>query len=130
MVKLRKLYAKNLNNEDAKKCYSLTYRNKGQMSNKLTISRKHTDLSAKCYMLEENKKLLAWAIVFNKEEVHLYVRKSERRKGLGTRLINCIEKDYNPKTLSVEKHDSVSDKFFSNTKYNIRTNSDYNKYNN
>jgi len=119
-LKIRKVAPQNLTEDEVKKCKSLSLRSKGEMSKSLTQLIKDDSHKGMCYLIKNNKKLIAWALVyFHKENdktyAHFYVRKSERRNGFGKKLAKKVKKDY--KNPVGAKGDSVSESFFKNVNY-------------
>lgn len=122
MAKIEKRLAKNLSKEDYKKCRSLSYRGDGYMSEALYQCYKHYRSHwGKVYMIKEGDKILSWALIFKDKDdeyvVHYYTRKSERRKGLATRISKQIDKDFNQSDLWCDNHDEISTEFYSKFKY-------------
>jgi hypothetical protein len=117
LYKIINCEASKLSKEDIKKCKSLSYRNDGHMSELLWKSKFYSDDSYDCYLIKnENEKLLSWAIVAE-GEVHFYTRKSERNKGLASKLAKKINKKYSESKLKGDKHDKISRQFLDKYKY-------------
>lgn len=91
-----------------KQCYSLNMRQGGQMRRLLSDK----DFGSYAYIGLEENKVLAWAIVKQNLKVHIYVRRSHRRRGLGTQLMNSIKSVYGNK-LWHYKWNSAARSFFS-----------------
>jgi hypothetical protein len=124
LSRLRRIKPENLTETDVKKCLSLTYRSDGVMSERMRHSIAYPkSIKSKCYIIQNNDKILGWALVYNSKEVHFYIRKSERNKGLGKRLIKEVDKDYN--NLICYWHDEMSKSFFEKTNYKIVSHKNY-----
>jgi predicted acetyltransferase len=89
---------KALTKEEYKKCSSLTLRETGSMQSNLSFFYKENPKDAWVYLIKEETTLLAWALVFPtyRQDVGamFYVRKLERRKGLGRLLYKVIETEW------------------------------------
>ena len=83
--------AKNLGDDDYRKCMSLNLRIDGKMRYDLPIERKRD--SAHVVLIKQDSKLLAWALVRPADdgkpgrEAQFYVRKNRRGQGLAKRLM-------------------------------------------
>lgn len=99
----------------------LNFGEEGMMRGLLEDARIFVD-SYVFYVFDEHHRVAAWAICCRKPEnnnrfvMNIYVKQKYRRKGLGNRIANYIEK-YSPKLikspLCVIPHDFPSDNFFS-----------------
>ena len=117
MYKVKKVKPEKMSKELYKKCVSLCYRKNGLMSLYLSNAKfKKTNENSDCYVIQNENKLLAWAIVY-RNEVHYYTRKTHRRKGLAKKLADQIHKDYSEKELISGIYDKKSEKFYANFKY-------------
>lgn len=117
MARIQTKLVKNLTDEEYQRCYSLNLRGEGEMRDQLR--RLRNDPQARVYMLREQDQLIAWSLVFDKC-AHFYTRRTHRRKGLGTRLVNRIHKDHNWPV--VYAHDDASEGFFLTVKDKVRIN--------
>lgn len=99
--------------------YSLNMRHKGRMADILTEF--HYKPGARVYILQDTTRVTAWAMVHKQRyrsagvekeryTADFYVRKSERRKGLGSSLAKVVKKDY--PFVTVNRHDYESESFF------------------
>jgi GNAT superfamily N-acetyltransferase len=114
---VRSKLLKNLTDEEYKRCYYLNFRHNGMMQSSLSWERKNHPSTARAVMVEEDGNLLGWALIFGanpgrQREVHFYVRKQYRRKGVGTILMKKVWHHTSPHEMRVDPHDSASSGFF------------------
>lgn len=82
------------------------------------VANKKAPDSFVCYTLDDKNKVTAWAMIYNyygQASVHFYVRKTHRRKGLGTRLTEAairVAENFYAGKLHYFPHDRVSRSFF------------------
>ena len=114
-MEIVKKKVKDLTPDEYKKCSSLTLRESGEMQTNLSWYFREDERDSFVYLIKDEAKLLAWALVFPKyaKEVgaFFYVRKTYRRKGLGRALYKTVEKDFKNK-FEIYPHDEVSENFF------------------
>lgn len=113
-ITVRRALVSELSPAELAACKRLTLKD-GLMRGSLNIARGHRqDRSSRVVLIESEGRLLAWALVYRvaKEptEAHFYVRSSERRRGLGTRLMQEVRRC--TRRPQVHPHDSTSQSFF------------------
>jgi hypothetical protein len=119
LYKVEKVKPEKMSKKLYKQCISLTYRQDGLMSLYLYKAKfKKTEEDSCCYIIQDDKQLLSWAIVYG-NEVCYYTRKTHRRKGLGSLLAKAINKDYKQSELVSGVYDKKSEMFYKNYKYKI-----------
>jgi GNAT superfamily N-acetyltransferase len=106
--------ASELTEQEVKQCKSLSMRSYGMMSTSLT-SRAH---SATVVLVRDGERLIGWCLGWpadpmNPPRAYFYVRKTHRRRGIGTILMNEITKHYGRRPY-VYPHDTRSARFFKN----------------
>lgn len=102
--KVRRKMLKYLTRAEYEQCYNLNLGNKGSM--KKTLAKYRIDEGSRpayAYMIENNGKLIAWALRFydpcswqptyGKDSIHFYTAETHRRMGLGKLLFERIEQD-------------------------------------
>lgn len=92
-------------------CYRLNLRQRGMMQSKLSSCR--TGNYGWVFMLYDNDRLLAWALVFGYSQynAYFYTRVCERGKGYGSQLIKAIQ-SFTDK-ITVYPWNNSNDRFFS-----------------
>lgn len=107
---------KDLTKEERFKCQSLSLRSEGEMCQMLAYALRREYWLSKVLMLMQDQKLLAWAHVFSFEDelpsAHFYVRRTHRRQGLATMLMQTLLNDLCIKTVGVYAWDDRSHAFF------------------
>jgi GNAT superfamily N-acetyltransferase len=93
MRKIKSYLVKNIPANLYKKLYSLNYRDMGCMRDCLTYSKKEPNKDDFVVTYMDDEKVLGWCLVHNsfindKDKVlQIYVRRSMRGKGIGTKII-------------------------------------------
>lgn len=105
-------------------CKRLNYRNIGYMYG--TFQRDENQFVS---IAKDGNCLLGWALAFKKPNnklynVYLYVRKSHRKQGIGTALLNSVRENIN-ETLVVVPHDEASLSFFNKNKNNLSVDTEF-----
>lgn len=106
-IKVHSAYVKDLSAKMYSSLLSLNYRERGYMKSELMRVRRYKcDKSKVFFITNSDNKVLGWSLVFpktgwfgNKQEVHFYVRVSEREKGYGSMLAESIAKAYKGRRL-------------------------------
>lgn len=119
MARIQTKLVKNLTTEEYRLCRSLNLRENGDMAYQLYRLRRDKNDKARVYMIKEDGRLIAWSLVFD-YCAHFYTRRTHRRKGLGTRLVNRVYRDHHG--LVVYAHDEVAQGFFGAVKDKVRIN--------
>lgn len=116
-----KIVSKNiadLTPSEIKQCDSLNKRDKGAMQDEFRYYRQFKPEVANCVLAKDGDKVLGWALIFpeydKKRTAYFYVRHSERRKGIGTKLL-LVAQQFQKKPY-VCPHDDLSGKFFKATR--------------
>lgn len=108
-VKIEVKGLSDLTPQERRTCRSLSFRENGQLNEWLTDER---GKPAKVVLAKDGERMVGWGIVCtdkNKSSGY-YVRASERRKGIGTKLLKTA-RSIEP-TLAVYPHDTASTAFF------------------
>jgi GNAT superfamily N-acetyltransferase len=107
MTQLTNKLVKNMGDAEYRQCLSLNLRDRGTMGDTLrAIRRLDTYMgrpryqwnTARVFMIKDDDgTLLAWALIFQHSygrrfECHTYTRRTERRKGHGTRLLKAVRR--------------------------------------
>jgi len=87
---------------------SLTTPGVGSMMKKWVSDAKQGDTDGYAWLAREGKKLVGWAAVVD-GEISIYVKPSERRRGIGTILIQSMG---DTDMLSAKPHNRIGEKFF------------------
>jgi len=90
MAKIQTKLVKNLTKDERLACGRLNMRSNGEMMYAL-----QEQPEGRVWMIWEDGRLNAWALAFSQKRhriVHTYVRYSERRRGLGTRLMRAVNR--------------------------------------
>lgn len=97
-----------------KKLYGLNFRQRGQMQRKLRYRRKANVPMLIFYIMDQENKVAAWAMVYldydREPTLQTYTRKIYRRRGLGKQLINYALEHFN--SIRVLPHNKPSETFF------------------
>lgn len=87
---------------------------RGTMRDQLSYLRYASDRHARVWLVEEGEQLLGWALVFNTDcvppDLHVYVRRACRGRGLGRRLVRAAAGRYDQ--LVVHPWDERSASFY------------------
>lgn len=90
MARTQTKLVRNLTKDERRACGRLNLRSNGEMMYAL-----HEHPEGRVWMIWEDGRLQAWALTFPQKKhriVHTYVRYSERRRGLGTRLMRAVNR--------------------------------------
>ncbi|ASR75559.1 hypothetical protein SEA_MILDRED21_195 [Streptomyces phage Mildred21] len=109
--------------QEYRKCYSLNLRWGGYMQEELMFARRGQRNKASAVMIfDENERLIAWSLVYEKSEgqmvAHYYTRRACRRQGFGDRLMKQVQR-IAPKPTVVPGEDIMSQRFFSKHQDNL-----------
>lgn len=109
--------------QEYRKCYSLNLRWGGYMQEELMFARRGQRNKASAVMIfDENERLVAWSLVYEKSEgqmvAHYYTRRACRRQGFGDRLMKQVQR-IAPKPTVVPGEDIMSQRFFSKHQDNL-----------
>ena len=109
--------------QEYRKCYSLNLRWGGYMQEELMFARRGQRPKASAVMIfDENERLIAWSLVYEKSEgqmvAHYYTRRACRRQGFGDRLMKQVQR-IAPKPTVVPGEDIMSQRFFSKHQDNL-----------
>ena len=127
-MRVRKTKVIDCSKELYEKFYSLNFRCNGSMRDTLVDLRAKQDSQAVIHYVESDKKVLAWTLSFpnsfiQRYKSYFYIRKDNRRRGLGTKLFNTVEKFFvsNKLKFQIFPHDYGSRKFFTKCTKGKRT---------
>ena len=105
-----------LSGAEAKILRDLSLRENGSMSLYLTRERKWGNSKAFVIMVFDGEKLIGWAHFIpgtkRSSVCHFYVRKTHRRMGIGTHLMNTALKNSTQARVGVCSHSAESYRFF------------------
>lgn len=109
--------------QEYRKCYSLNLRWGGYMQEELMFARRGQRNKASAVMIfDENERLIAWSLVYEKSEgqmvAHYYTRRACRRQGFGDRLMKQVQR-IAPKPTVVPGEDIMSQRFFTKHQDNL-----------
>ncbi|QJD50904.1 acetyltransferase [Streptomyces phage Bmoc] len=109
--------------QEYRKCYSLNLRWGGYMQEELMFARRGQRNKASAVMIfDENERLIAWSLVYEKSEgqmvAHYYTRRTCRRQGFGDKLMKQVQR-IAPKPTVVPGEDIMSQRFFSKHQDNL-----------
>jgi GNAT superfamily N-acetyltransferase len=115
-----------------KKCYSLNLRWGGYMQEELMFARRgERDKASAVMIFDENERLIAWSLVYEKTEgqmvSHYYTRRTCRRQGFGDKLMQEVQR-IAPKPVVVPGEDNMSQRFFAKHKDNLTFSTVYSLY--
>jgi GNAT superfamily N-acetyltransferase len=95
-MKIKYHLVKNIPKDLYKKMYSLNYRDGGTMQSELVWSKEQNNDTDFTLSIVEGDTLLGWLLVsvdyFDAVCLQIYIRKSARKKGLGSKLIKRAKK--------------------------------------
>lgn len=108
----------NLTPKEYRACYNLNLRDGGLMRAQLVAARHYREKNHQYYAtmrFDREGSLVGWALTFtsnygNYFDAYFYVRKNQRRNGVGKRLVSHVSRKFGQ--VRVYPHDYVSDTFF------------------
>lgn len=127
---VRSKLVKNLTPQEYADCCSLSWRHRGSMMPTLMDIRNGNDyakrfedgVAGRVFFVCDDDKLLGWSLLFTdwygNPMVFYYVRKANRRQGIGTRLARAVQRHHS--TAHGVPHDSVSTSFFEHIETHIK----------
>ena len=135
-VRIRSKYAYNLTTDEVKQISKLRL-NHGMLMHEIRSERdcykeakskeERFKPNVRAFLAEDqNKKIVAWGILYyqipeskgHSQAMMLYVKRSHRRQGIGTRLVKLMESHSETKRIKCFKHDYISSEFFKSIKSN------------
>lgn len=117
-LKVRSLLVADLSAAEYSRCLYLNLRNGGTMRDTLQTARYYCkqgqDKGSRVVLIEDGEQLLAWALIYRSfyqsNDVHFYVRRAFRRRGLGRMLMREVRR-YTRKP-RVQAWNEVAEAFF------------------